>query len=257
MKFRMVIVCLLVVVFCLVGCGKKERIEGVVQDAFGNPLKDVSVKIEKTTFTSITDGSGKYSIDYAPGAIKLIFSKENYTTINLELSIQQKSYFPAELIVLYPIPKEKGLFYIDKEKKQLVKLESNCIVDEVSTSNPGFSLTMHYRHFVKFQKPAMTIKPGKTEFIDNIPYGINIFAIKDDGLIYEGDLNMFERHDKSTGFIKDSESKKGTEGLLVREIDLSAGSYAWIEMLNTQTIGAIPKKGGAAIGFVVAAQKVK
>lgn len=30
MKFRMVIVCLLVVAFCLVGCGKKERIEGVV-----------------------------------------------------------------------------------------------------------------------------------------------------------------------------------------------------------------------------------
>lgn len=68
---------------------------------------------------------------------------------------------------------------------------------------------------------------------------------------------MFERADKYTGFIQDSESRKGNEGLFVRTVDLSPGSYAWVQMLSTGSIGDIPKKGGAVCGFLVEAKKVK
>lgn len=251
MKLRTMFVCSLVIMVCLGGCGKKERIEGTVQDVFGNPLKDVTIKIENSTFTSVTDNSGHYSLDYAPGSIKLIFSKDGYTTMNLDLNIQQKAHYPAELMVLYPIPEESGMFYIDTEKKQLVKLKPNGKVVEKKTKNKGFSLTMNYRYSVKYSNPVLTIKPGKAQFIDKIPYLIKISKVHENDVIYEGNLNMFERHDKYSGFIKDSSSKLGKEGLLVRTVDLSAGSYAWVEMLKNDMIGAIPKNGGSVIGFKV------
>jgi len=214
-------------------------------------MKDVTIKIEKSTFTAVTGNSGQYSLDYAPGSIKLIFSKDGYTTMNLDLNIQQKVHYPAELMVLYPIPKDSGMFYIDSGNKQLVKLEPNCKVEETKTQSQEFSHTMNCRYSVKYSSPAITIKPGKAQFIDKVPYIINISTVNENGIIYEGNLNGFERHDKYSGFIKASTSEQGNEGLLVRTADLSPGSYAWIEMLKSGFIGTIPKNSGSAIGFKV------
>lgn len=259
MKFRALLVGLMIVMVCLGGCGKKKRIEGTVYDVFGNPLKDVTVKIEKTTFTAITDNSGHYSLEYAPGPIKLIFSKDGYTTMSLNLNIQQKVHYPAEPVVLYPIPKDSGMFYIDFERKQLVKIEPNCKVVVTKTQNQGYLLpTWNYHYSVKCSNPAITIKPGKAQFIDKIPhYGINIFRVNKNGIIFDADLvnlspmgGMDIDRVKHSGFIKDSFSELGKEGLLVRTVDLSPGSYAWVEMFNTGD-SVIPKEDGFAIGFKV------
>ena len=111
--------------FVLTGCSKNKNIEGEVKDIFGNSLRDVTVKIEKTTFSTKTDDSGVYSLDYVPGSINLTFHKDGYTTTNLSLDIQQKAHFPAETMVLYPIPTENVFFYIDIGSNQLVKLKQN------------------------------------------------------------------------------------------------------------------------------------
>lgn len=253
MKFRSTVVCLMLVVVCLCGCGKNERIEGQVQDIFGTPVKGVTVKIQKSTFTSITDDSGRYSLDYAPGGIKLIFSKDGLTTNNLDLNIQQKSHYPAETITLYPIPQEKGLFYIDTENKRLVKMTETSRTEEekIITNNKTFSMTQRYGYYIKPAKPSLTIKYGKSSFIDRNSYPTNIARMKSKGLVYEGDLNMFERKDHYWGFLKDTSSIVGDEKLLVRSVELTTGTYAWVKMFESNTIGIIPEKMGAASVFQV------
>lgn len=251
MRLRTVFVFLLLITALLTSCGKSERIEGKVYDIFGNPLKDVTVKIQKSTFSSKTDGSGSYSLDYAPGSMKLFFSKDGYTTSNLDLNIQQKTHFPAEVITLYPIPKENGIFYIDTENKHLVKLEENSKVQEIKMRNQGFSLTMNYSYYVSYSKPAITIKPGKAVFINRIPYPITLHTVMKNGLIYEGNLNMFERQDKYSGSLNTLAAEVGEEKLLLGTVELSPGSYVWVKMFRGEMIGYVPEKNGVAFGFQV------
>jgi len=192
MRLRTAFVFLLIVTGLFTGCGKNEKIEGKVQDVFGNPLKDVVVKIQKSTFSSITDGSGDYSIDYAPGTINMVFSKNGYTTSGLDLNIQQKTHFPAEIITLYPIPQEDGMFYIDTDNKRLVKLEENGRLAETETQTQSFFFT-NYRYYVRYLKPSTTsIRSGKAMFIDRIPYQTELATVKENGLIYEGTLSRMK-----------------------------------------------------------------
>lgn len=88
------------------GC-KNQKIEGKVNDIHSNPLQGVAVTIQKSKFSSITDKTGGYSVDYAPGQMRLIFSKSGYVSQYLDLNIQQKIYFPAEDIILHSIDDEK------------------------------------------------------------------------------------------------------------------------------------------------------
>jgi uncharacterized protein YecT (DUF1311 family) len=228
MKLRIIFVFLLIVVTLLIGCGKDEKIEGKVQDIFGNPIKDVTVKIQTTTFSAITDKSGNYSLDYAPGSMKLIFSKEGYTTGILDLNIQQKIYFPAEILGLCPIPSESGIFYVDFENKRLIKIEENGRMESYFTGeNVGY-----WSYVVKFFKPVLTIKPGKSMFIDRLPYSVIPSTVKENGLIYNGIWNMAQKSHKYSGFLQDSQSNIGVENLLIRTVELSSGTYAWIKIDN-------------------------
>jgi len=232
-------------VILLTGCGKNKRIEGKVQDAFGSPLSDVTVKIEKSAFSAKTDGSGQYSLDYAPGPIKLIFSKKGYTTRELTLNIQQKVHFPAEKMVLYPIPTENGLFYIDIDNKRLVKLDKNGTMKEREGGAKSY--------YIQPPKNVPTIKAGKSMFIDEVPYRINLATVNKDGLIYKGDFDILGRYDYYNGFLEDEGERVGKEKLWVRTVDLSPGLYAWVQIDEgwEDWIGAIPKKNGSAFIFRV------
>jgi peptidyl-prolyl cis-trans isomerase C len=225
MKARIVFVTL------LIGCGKDEKIEGKVQDIFGNPIKDVTVKIQTSTFSAKTDESGNYSLDYAPGSMKLVFSKEGYTTGILDLNIQQKTYFPAEILGLCPIPSESGIFYVDFENKRLIKIEENGrieIQEQSETPNRPWDGTIK-SYTVKFFKSILTIKTGKAMFIDRIPYQLMLSTVMENGLIYKNKGDIMIRSEEYSGFLQDSQSNIGVENLLIRTVELNSGTYAWIE----------------------------
>ncbi len=229
------------------GCSKNENIEGKVEDIFGNALPDVTVKIEKSTFTAKTDDSGLYSLDYAPSSMKLIFSKDGYTTMSLSLDIKQKTHYPAETVTLYPIPKEEGIFYIDIDNKRLIKLEESKI-EERGFREDGM---MTYRYYVKNLKPLTAIKSGKAMFIHRIAYPTRFTSFKENGLFYTLNDNYLSKN-YYYGFIKDTGAKVGTEKLTVRTIELTPGDYAWIQMSESLLqFQKLPKEDGSAFGFKV------
>ncbi len=106
---RMMFALLAILLPFTIGCERKD-IQGLVRDPFGNGLDSVSVQVLKSAFISTTNKKGAYASDYVPGTFMLKFSKPGYTTMHLELAIQQKMRFPAELVVMYPIPPEAGFY---------------------------------------------------------------------------------------------------------------------------------------------------
>jgi hypothetical protein len=92
---------LLAIFFC--SCAAK-KIEGQVFDNFNQPLEGVIVTIVNSTFQAITDSKGYYRIDYVPGSINLSYTKQGYTSENINLDIMRKESYPVQKIVLNKIP---------------------------------------------------------------------------------------------------------------------------------------------------------
>lgn len=90
---------LMIVISFLYGCSKP-IVEGEVKNSLGQPLEGVTVTIKNTRLQTITDEKGKYSIEYAPGAFTLLYSKDGYLDYEMNLNISSKDKIPAEQIIL-------------------------------------------------------------------------------------------------------------------------------------------------------------
>ncbi len=249
------------------GCDNNERIDGKILDAFGEPLPDVTVKIGKTTFSAKTDSSGQYLLDYAPGTMRLTFSKDGYTTMDLRLDIQQKTHFPVETMYLFPIPIENGIFYIDVYERNLAKLDKNGNTEGVKREGYIFD-KMNY--FIHSPKNVPVINAGKSLFIVKEPYLTMLTTIYEGGHIFGGDTDKRNPIDYASlsieemskyvgtgrlyesGFLMPTKKRIGKEKLLVKMVDLSPGLYSWVQMIDgkgwTQTL---PKQGGSVFTFRV------
>ncbi len=99
----------------LIGGCKKAVITGRVYDSFEKPLTDVNINIDGTEFYATTDSKGEYSIEYVPGDIKVLFSKQGYIDTMFAVNIATESKFPAKKINMYKIPKQQGIFLFGKD----------------------------------------------------------------------------------------------------------------------------------------------
>jgi hypothetical protein len=279
MRTRGTVLFVIVLSLAVSACGKPARIVGTVQDIFGVPLRSAIIKIEKSTFTANSDESGMYSIDYAPGSIRLAISRPGYTTSSIDLSIQQKVYYPVEPIVLYPIPTQPGFYYIDFDKKKLVTLESNAVIvaDQRRESIGIFDKTIYSWGCAITGKlgspdtpPVLEINPGKQSFIDRRPDAIALTRVKEyvpgsgglNSLIREITLSVFESSENYSGLLVDDRSSVGPEGLLVRTAELPPGEYCWIKQVpRTSGLGLnnfmVPTDFSEAIMFRVKAPPSK
>ncbi len=235
------------------GCLKKDRIEGEVKDVFGNVLADVLVQVEKSTFTAKTDKNGRYSIDYAPGTFNVVYSKAGFTTMKLNLSIQQKSHFPAQAMMLYPIPSEEGIYYISPT--ELIKLQPANIIKEDTPGSlfkPGI-----IEFYSEFSSRPFTIGPGQARFIDTIKHPVRFARLNENNLIYKGNYHLggIGHDDIYSAIIEDTGEKIGEEKLLVRTVSLEKGKYAWVDILKRETFGDnkgfLPDPKGKAYPFSV------
>lgn len=77
------------------------RVTGQVLDGSGKPLSGATVNVENTTFTTITDDAGRYSVEYIPGKVQVSITKQGYTSERLALEIATKATYPAQSVKLY------------------------------------------------------------------------------------------------------------------------------------------------------------
>jgi len=242
------------------GCSKKD-IEGLTKDPFGKGISGVSVQILKSEFKSTTDGNGKYSLDYVPGTFTIQYSKDGYTTIKLNLAIQQKSKFPAEPIVMYPIPKREGIHYIGDTG--LIQLNPVPVLETEQHVRDRSSYSM-----AKTPQTAdvLNIKSGKATFIDNSRHPRHRFPHQRVMIVLVklGNGNLIMDYSRPAigaiiyhyvGVIKDNPSHVGEEKLYLRTVDLAPGNYAWCGMFESLTAGSygdfLPHKELPCFPFIV------
>lgn len=224
--------------FMMSGCSGKKQVEGIVQDLFGNGVEGVSVQVIKNRFTTTTDKAGHYSVDYAPGTFTINFSKPGYTTHKLDLTIQEKTIFSTETVVMYPIPEGKGLYYIGE--KELVEIKPVSVKEETKKVHTQIHSwpTYHYRFYAS-TKGAIKINSGKAKFIDTLTKPLAFAKLGDKHTIQHYAVRGTDRMKYIyNGLIKDKFYQKvGEEKLAIRTVELKPGNYAWIELSETFSLG--------------------
>ncbi|MHB9011443.1 MAG: carboxypeptidase-like regulatory domain-containing protein [Ignavibacteriaceae bacterium] len=90
------------------GCSKP-KVTGIVVDNNNKPIPNAKISVKGTQFKSLTDNDGKYSIEYIPGKISLLFEKKGYTKNNIVIDIATEAEFPADTVRLTKFPGEEEI----------------------------------------------------------------------------------------------------------------------------------------------------
>lgn len=214
---------LVITTFTFSGCGKK-GINGHIIDSAGIGLKGVSVDIEKSSFTTVTDDGGNYLIDYVPGNFTIVFSKNGYTTHKVELNISSKTLFPAESIMMYPIPEEEGLYFLEGNK--LISLNPIRINKYVSNTSKGKHIIYSVDVDISDLFKSFIPESGVIQFIDTSPEDERFARIEMEDLLIENYYYSWGDYEYVyNGFIKDDIRKIGEEQLILRSIKYDPGAY--------------------------------
>jgi len=132
-------------------------------------------------------------------------------------------------MTLYPIPKERGIYYVDMKKKKLVKLDINGKVKWTERRRRTLMAEYDVKFYIDtFQKIPIFATP-KAKFIDYEPKILAPIKIRKDGLIFEKINAGLFGGKKYSGFIKEKLKKFNKERLSIRELNLTPGQYAWVE----------------------------
>jgi|APSaa5957512622_1039677.scaffolds.fasta_scaffold58670_1 hypothetical protein len=233
-------------------------IEGQVFDGFRKPVKDATIKIEGTRFTSQTDGNGKYSVEYVPGNIKVLISKTGYTDTTFRVNISAESTFPAKAVTIYEIPKEDKVFFMHDAK--YISLTTGSIKSKEYKIRGGdirhrrkkiYSITYDVTKLVEVQKSENLL------FFDHDPRPLTLFQIQDanntgTGVILErkiGNYN-FGGSDQDRGIKpKVKYISLNGEHCGLRKYNLDKGNYLIVNYQKKQGYNAF--KGDALVFRVV------
>lgn len=219
------------------------RVEGVVQSPSGGGIGDVTVAIEGSAFSTTTGGNGGYSLEYAPGSFTLSFRKPGYTSAELQLSLSEKTRFPAEPITLYPMPATPGVYYLLED--ELVSLDQRPII---RTDQVG---AMQSRHQFSVSTESLPmLRAGEIIFVDATNETMQLAAVNSDGLVYDVAYQFMTGRPIYQEYVEDATEEVGLEKLRLRRVNLAAGRYAWIQ-LGRGPIIASEGPRGSSFPFVV------
>ena len=237
---------LVIIGFSMLSCGNQYKIIGQVIAPDSTGVEGVTIKVDNSTFSAVTDNKGKYSIDYAPGSFKLIFSKNGHTTHTIDLNITAKTIFPAETVMIYPIPEKKGIYYLDGN--QLIEIKASAVREREWTRYPK-NYSQYY--IVGDRKNTQSIRPGILHFIDTNTNRL-ILARLNDNLIQSFSYSWGDWEYGYDGFFKDkSEDNIGKENIKLRTVEVKPGYYAWVEVVETFSGKIRPDKNKRSFPFCV------
>ena len=257
MKYVRSSVLFLIALLLLGGCGKNE-IQGTVKDPFGHGIEGVTVSIEQSDLHSSTGKDGSYSIPALLGTFMLKYSKPGYTTQKITLTSRRNTPFPAQTLIMYPIPPEPGLYYVGE--KSLMKMSPAKIAVRKTrkiTGDPmrdlqGLSQVKFYPNNIM----AAALRPGEAQFIDTSSLKLIPMRLRSDGcfmhfLIYPSESEVKVEYEAS---VVQKKTEKGEEKLIIRTIHCDPGRYVWVEFHKDMFGSELPKPQGICYAFKVADQ---
>jgi hypothetical protein len=102
MKLRVLALVCVLILIAFAACDSRgsDSIVGVVKDENGKPIEGVKIQIENMKTSATTDKSGKYSIEYDPGDLRIHFSKRCFSEKIVRISISEKNRYPMKDITL-------------------------------------------------------------------------------------------------------------------------------------------------------------
>ncbi len=208
---------------CLASCGKAKRIEGRVVSESGEPLAGVKVQVVNSAFMATTNQSGRYSLDYAPGTLQVAFAQDGRFTDTLNLSLSQKSYFPAAEVRLLRIPAEPGVVWVSpKGYVALSAAEVQAIV-----VRPGRTI---------FDREVQTFKPAgeptivsdrAPRFLDTTPAGLALVKLDEGGKIATASYGSFGLDSNVESDRCEETVRRRAETCVERTAPLEPGDYVF------------------------------
>ncbi|MCX6327049.1 MAG: SusC/RagA family TonB-linked outer membrane protein [Bacteroidia bacterium] len=180
---------------------QQQKISGTVTDEKGNPLPGVTIVVKGTTLGSLTDASGKYSINNAPQDATLIFSFVGMTTqeitsdgrMLIDAVLKEEAVGLNEVIVIgYGTVKKSDLTgSVMRVETQSLKSQSNTqLTDMISGSVSG----LYIKQGTSASGGASTMEiRGQTSLLANTDPLIVL-----DGAIYNGNIMDINPSDIAT-----------------------------------------------------------
>lgn len=212
----------------LKACADNPEISGQVIDFFGDPVEGVKVTIPGTTYNTSTGGDGRYAITYVPGEVHVSFTKEGYTGANMEFTLSTEAAVPAETVVLYKIPKRKGIHLLSE------KMYHTLRQSELSREQKKFPSTLKWSapaYEVTYSTPPHALwsveASEKLVFVDNSDTPIALLRVNEDSELLKH-TKYRNGETKIAADVIDENVRPVGNGLTVREAQLPAGSYAFV-----------------------------
>ena len=214
----------------LLGCGKgsslgkKEFIEGTVQNIYGQPIEGATVSIENSQFNATTNQSGKYSLDYVPGEFTVVVQAEGFQSEKFSLNIAQKLHYPANPTSLIPKIPDQTLVFVDKPNATLRTLVGRRAHTKRLWHSDGFEDAYFVDH--KSTDILPTVKAGVVSFLDTTS-GKNtlyLFKLQFQTKYYSVGTSDSQRY--TDGAVKSDVTMHGN--IKFHKFELQPGFYAWV-----------------------------
>jgi hypothetical protein len=190
-------------------CGRP-AVQGSAVDPWGRGLEGVTVRLAESGAKAETDRSGTYSLEGQVGAATLRFSKPTYTTEHLSLDTSRSAAnLVVPRVVLTPIP-PRGISVIGDTR--IARLTATAVNTEANG---------HYCHA---SSSTVALRAGKLRFVDRVKVAMSAFPTSRDGRIAVEPGRPVGNPVPTTDF------RVGEEQLLIREMRVKEGTYAWVAL---------------------------
>lgn len=108
----------LLALLALAGCSPSYTMSGLVKDNFGNPLEGVSVSVDATGYTAVTDKTGRYRVGFDPGAVNIRFAKDGYVPGHFGIRLARQAAVAIDVVVLQKVAPGDGLWLVTADGYQ-------------------------------------------------------------------------------------------------------------------------------------------
>jgi hypothetical protein len=195
-----------------------------VYDQGQAPLKGATVSVANSQFTATTDDSGRYALDYVPGAFTVLFFHEGYVSDSLSISVAKKTNYPARDAVLWRIPESGSMYAI--APGATIQIPA-CQVDERAVPMGDFYGTTKID--VRLTGTPVAIPTSKFSIVSSLRGNVRFVRLGDDLAIGTRYRSLLTNRMADWQNL-DVEFTPIAENVYRSTYDLTPGTYALVEV---------------------------